>query len=193
MADEICCVCGLPIEGEVFSLRGRTYDSTHYSRIARENRAAAWPIFLTIAILVIFAVVVSFLSGPLSRSVQGAGLIVVETFLAVVPTLIWLYAFYRQDRLEPEPKRYVFGVLALAGLLAAAVGQPVIRNLFQVQDWFTSSRMTAILVSIFIVGFTQEFLKYAAVRYSIFYSAEFDERVDGIIYGAAAGLGYAPC
>ena len=37
----------------------------------------------------------------------------------------------------------------------------------------------------------QEFLKYAAVRYSIYQSREFDERVDGIIYGTAAGLGYA--
>jgi RsiW-degrading membrane proteinase PrsW (M82 family) len=42
-----------------------------------------------------------------------------------------------------------------------------------------------------IVGITQEFLKYAAVRYSVFGSVEFDERIDGIIYGAAAGLGYA--
>src|SRR5205814_9037650 len=30
-----------------------------------------------------------------------------------------------------------------------------------------------------------------AVRYTVCYSSEFDERVDGIIYGAAAGLGYA--
>ncbi len=42
-----------------------------------------------------------------------------------------------------------------------------------------------------VIGITQEFLKYAAVRYTVFGSAEFDERIDGIIYGAAAGLGYA--
>jgi RsiW-degrading membrane proteinase PrsW (M82 family) len=41
------------------------------------------------------------------------------------------------------------------------------------------------------VGAVQEFLKYAAVRYTNFRSPEFDERIDGIIYGAAAGLGYA--
>ena len=48
-----------------------------------------------------------------------------------------------------------------------------------------------LLAGICIIGITQEFLKYAAVRYSVFRSAEFDERIDGIIYGAAAGLGYA--
>jgi RsiW-degrading membrane proteinase PrsW (M82 family) len=47
------------------------------------------------------------------------------------------------------------------------------------------------LAGICVVGITQEFLKYAAVRYTVFGSAEFDERIDGIIYGAAAGLGYA--
>jgi protease PrsW len=54
-----------------------------------------------------------------------------------------------------------------------------------------SNLIINILGSIFIVGFVQEFLKYAAVRYTVFNSVEFDERVDGIIYGAAAGLGYA--
>ena len=33
-------------------------------------------------------------------------------------------------------------------------------------------------------------MKYAGVRFTIFLSREFDERVDGIIYGAAIGLGY---
>ena len=42
-----------------------------------------------------------------------------------------------------------------------------------------------------MIGFIQEFLIYAALRYTVYYSPEFDERVDGIIYAAAAGLGYA--
>jgi hypothetical protein len=37
----------------------------------------------------------------------------------------------------------------------------------------------------------QEFLKYAAVRFSVFPLPEFDELMDGILYGTAAGLGYA--
>jgi RsiW-degrading membrane proteinase PrsW (M82 family) len=111
--------------------------------------------------------------------------------MAIVPALIWLFAFLQQDRLEPEPKRYVFGVFILGALLAQAVGQPLIRDFFGIQNWASGNALVNILASILIAGFIQEFLKYAAVRYTVFYSGEFDERVDGIIYGAAAGLGYA--
>jgi RsiW-degrading membrane proteinase PrsW (M82 family) len=48
-----------------------------------------------------------------------------------------------------------------------------------------------LLASILVIGFVQEFLVYASVRYSIYRSRDFDERVDGVIYAIAAGLGYA--
>jgi RsiW-degrading membrane proteinase PrsW (M82 family) len=35
----------------------------------------------------------------------------------------------------------------------------------------------------------QEFFKYASVRYTVFFSREFDEPLDGIVYCTAAGLG----
>ena len=93
--------------------------------------------------------------------------------------------------MEPEPKGYVGGVFLLGGLLASAIGIPVLRDVFRTSEWLGSSTVTTILGSILVIGVVQEFLKYAAVRYSIYQSREFDERVDGIIYGTAAGLGYA--
>ena len=59
------------------------------------------------------------------------------------------------------------------------------------QDWVGRSLVVNLLGSILIIGFVQEFLKYAAVRYSIYLLPEFDERMDGILYATAAGLGYA--
>jgi RsiW-degrading membrane proteinase PrsW (M82 family) len=50
---------------------------------------------------------------------------------------------------------------------------------------------TTIVGGILVVGFIQEFLKYAAVRYSIYNSEEYDEPTDGVVYATAAGLGYA--
>ena len=38
---------------------------------------------------------------------------------------------------------------------------------------------------------TQEFLKYAAVRFSVYYAADFDEAIDGIIYTTAVAVGFA--
>ncbi|OIN95807.1 MAG: hypothetical protein AUJ21_02595, partial [Anaerolineae bacterium CG1_02_58_13] len=118
-------------------------------------------------------------------------LLLTGVLLALVPAVIWLGVFYQQDRLEPEPKGFVLGVFALGALLAAAVGMPLVENVFHVSDWLYTDALTTILGGILVVGFTQEFLKYAAVRYSMYNSAEFDEATDGVVYATAAGLGYA--
>jgi RsiW-degrading membrane proteinase PrsW (M82 family) len=160
-------------------------------RLARENKAAAGPLLVTVGAVVLFAAVMAVLFGLLDWHIEGGWLVLAGIVMALVPALIWLFAFLQQDRLEPEPKRYVFGVFILGALLAQAVGQPLIRDFFGIQNWAAGNVLINILASILIAGFIQEFLKYAAVRYTVFYSSEFDERVDGIIYGAAAGLGYA--
>jgi RsiW-degrading membrane proteinase PrsW (M82 family) len=184
-------VCHRPIEGEVFTLGGRTYDAEHYRGLAGENRAAAMPLLVAVGGIVIFAAIIALLGRLLPGTLEGPVLLTAGVIVAVVPALIWLVAFYLQDQREPEPKEYVFGLFLLGALLAAAVGQPIIRDVFRVQEWTSASAILAILASIFIIGFVQETLIYAAIRHTIYRSAEFDERVDGIIYGAAVGLGYA--
>jgi len=118
-------------------------------------------------------------------------LLPVGIVLALVPAAIWLAFFYAQDRAEPEPRQYVLGVAALGALLALALGQPFINEFARVQEWLDQDQLTQIIGSILIVGVVQESLKYAAVRSSIYHAPEFDERVDGVLYGTAAGLGYA--
>ncbi len=146
---------------------------------------------LEIGGIVLFAAVVALLDYLLNPALNGVALILVGIVLTLVPAAIWLLAFYRQDYLEPEPRQYVLGVFILGALLAQALGQPLIRDLFQVQTWANTDTLTSLLSAVLIVGVIQEFLKYAAVRYTVFGSAEFDQPVDGIIYGASAGLGYA--
>jgi protease PrsW len=187
----VCVVCDRPIEDEVFTLGGRTYDAEHYQRVARENKAAAMPLLITVGAVVLYAALLALVFQFTDLQLDGWQLVLAGVIMALVPALIWLFAFYQQDRLEPEPKHFVIGVFLLGALLSEGIGQPLIREVLHVQDWIGSSVLTGILGSILIVGFIQEFLKYAAVRYTVYNSAEFDERVDGIIYGAAAGLGYA--
>ncbi len=176
---------------KTYTIGGRVYTRDEYTRLARENKAAAGPLLVTVGAVVIFAAIMAVLFGLFDWKLEGGWLVVAGLVMAIVPALIWLFAFLQQDRLEPEPKRYVFGVFILGALLAQAVGQPLIRDFFGIQNWASGNALVNILASILIAGFIQEFLKYAAVRYTVFYSGEFDERVDGIIYGAAAGLGYA--
>jgi len=182
---------GAAVGERIYVLGGRSYSETQYRNLARENRAAAWPLLVSVGAVVIFAAAVAALFGLSGLKLEGTGLYIAGIVMALVPAAIWLVAFYSQDRLEPEPKSFVIGVFLLGAALAVGIGQPLIRNFFGVQNWTGNNLGVDLLAAILIVGFTQEFLKYAAVRYTVFYTREFDERVDGIIYGAAAGLGYA--
>ena len=191
MAEMVCCICGEPAGPEPRRIGGRTYCERHYARVTAPHRGVWATGIVQIAALVVFVLVVEVILSATPLTFSPTGLLISGIVFALVPALMWLGFFYAQDRLEPEPKSYVFGVFMLGGLLAYAIGIPLLRDVFHTQDWLSTSPLTNILGAILVVGMTQEFLKYAAVRFSIFNSREFDERVDGIVYGTAAGLGYA--
>ena len=157
-----------------------------------QHQSSIWQADLvSVVLLVVFVLVVFGLERLIQPSFNSTTLILTGVVLAIVPAVIWLGFFYRRDRMEPEPKGMVFSVFLLGGLIAAALGIPVLNGLFAIDGWLNSSAVSQVLVGILVVGFVHEFLKYAAVRYSVFGSAEYDEPIDGIIYATAAGLGYA--
>jgi RsiW-degrading membrane proteinase PrsW (M82 family) len=186
-----CCVCHKPVADHAPRLGRRAYCDEHYAKVCRD-RGSVWRSgIVNLVAVVIFAAFVAILAGLTKPALEGASLVVVGVVLALVPALLWLAFFYAQDLLEPEPKGYVIGVFVLGALLASAVGIPAVRDLFHVQDWIGRNLLVNLLGSILVIGFIQEFLKYAAVRYSVYLLPEFDERMDGILYGTAAGLGFA--
>jgi RsiW-degrading membrane proteinase PrsW (M82 family) len=159
---------------------------------APQERKHVWrDEFLLITSLIVFVGVVYGLDNTLKPVFTTSTLLLTGVFLALVPAAIWLVFFYMQDRVEPEPKHFVLGIFGLGALLASAVGIPLVENIFRTSHWLYADTLTTILGGILVVGFTQEFLKYAAVRFSIYHSDEFDEPTDGVIYATAAGLGYA--
>lgn len=191
MTQTVCCVCNTPLEEPAKTFGGRYFCDRHYAKIS-QNRKAMWTATLIlITVLVLFVLLVSALSPGFAETLTPSGLTLLGVVLALVPAALWLGIFYLQDRAEPEPKGYVLGVFFLGALLARAVGQPLIEEVFQVNTWASDQFGLKLAAGILIVGTIQEFLKYAAVRYTMFRSQELDELVDGIVYGAAAGLGYA--
>jgi RsiW-degrading membrane proteinase PrsW (M82 family) len=156
------------------------------------NRLSVWRTELSYLIgLLVFVGIVELIVWAFNPRLSGFWLGLVSLLLALIPAAIWLAIFYSQDRREPEPKQYVIGVAVLAGLLASTIGRPLTYGYFQVDKWLNRDVVPEILGSILILGFVTSFLIYAAVRFSIFYSSEFDQRLDGVVYGSAAGLGYA--
>ena len=144
-----------------------------------------------IVALIIYVLAVELLLRITDIKPKGGAAIVVSLVLAGIPALIWMAFFYAQDRTEPEPLRNVVLVAGAAGLLAVAVGQPMITKAFGVNEWITRSTWTQIIGSILVIGFVQEFCKYFAIRSTVYESDAINQRVDGVVYGAAAGVGYA--
>ncbi len=115
--------------------------------------------------------------------------------LSGVPALFWLGFFYLMDRHEPEPKQLVIGVCVLGALVAAPLADFVMwqaaPSVALELPGISPFSLDRVLEAVFIVGLTQEMCKYAAVRYSIYMSREFDEPMDGIVYMMACGTGFA--
>jgi RsiW-degrading membrane proteinase PrsW (M82 family) len=157
------------------------------------ERGSVWQADVaSIIILVLFVLLVYAVERFAQPSFSSNGLLITGVILAIIPAIIWLAFFYRRDLLEPEPKHLVFQLFVLGGLLAAAIGAPLVNNVFEIPNWLSSSSfMTQILAGWLIVGMIHETLVYAAVRFTVYNTAEFDEETDGVVYATAAGIGYA--
>ena len=184
-----CCICGDPVPPPYNLLGGRPYCARHFAAVNKPHPGFWRAGLLQIAALALFSAVVALLAGQVAGldgvALTGAGLAV-----ALVPTVLWLAYFYRQDHLEPEPKTNLALVFGIALLLAEAVGRHVIHDWFRVGSWAVGTTLTSLLAAILIVGFTYQAITYVAIRV-IYATPEFDERMDGIVYGTVAGLGLA--
>ena len=137
-------------------------------------------------LVVLFSYIVE---RTLDLSINSVLRSLISLFIAFVPPLIWLTVFYRQDRLEPEPNSFVFKTLILGALVQKALYVPIMNIVMPEAQ--TGPIITDYIFSVILVALLQESMKLLAVRYSIYVSDEFDEKIDGIIYGSALGLGFA--
>jgi len=183
-----CRICDAPATRSVGAY---AFCEHHFERSRHARRGGREADIGSIVLLVAFVLVVYVIDALVQPSLGDGALIVIGLLLALIPAVVWLAFFYRQDRLEPEPRTMVIGVFLLGLLIATAVGIPVIDRMFDVGSWLFASPLVHLAGGILVVGFVQEGLKYLALRLSIYGSREFDERTDGIIYGTAIGLGFA--
>ncbi|MEZ0342695.1 PrsW family glutamic-type intramembrane protease [Mycobacterium sp. pV006] len=145
----------------------------------------------TVVLLILLALVGVLLTafGGTLFELSETTRLIVGLLLAIVPAVLWLGLFYAQDHLEPEPHHYVVGLFVLGGLLGGAVEQPLLRDFLKVQLWAPSGILSELLANIFVHGLLTAALVYVAVRFTVLPTPEFDERVDGIIYGTSVALG----
>jgi len=164
------------------------------SRLARvaNHRLSFWTgIVFALLGLLLFVLIFNLVFPTIGDNLSEGALILLGMIFSVVPAGLWLAFFYRLDRQEPEPVEMVFNIFIIGMLLTAALYQPVLQGVFEIDRWLYDHWWSQLFGGILVVGFFEQFLVYATVRYGIFYRPEFDERMDGIIYAIAAGLGFA--
>ena len=191
MSEPTASPCRVCAEPAVRQLGAYALCQLHYDRATRERPHVWRAQAIALAILVAMVVVASILGAAVGRSLTGVPLIVIGLVIAVVPAVVWMVLFYREDRVEPEPRAYVIGVAALGALLASGVGIPFLGNVLAIGSWVGDNVVVQLVASIIGIGLVEAALVYAAVRATVYGTSEFDEATDGIIYGTAAGLGYA--
>ena len=102
--------------------------------------------------------------------------------ISILPGVLWLILFYRSDRFDPEPKKLVARTFMVGAIVAAAMAL-VYQGLP-----FVASMVT---MAIFVAPVVEESAKFLIVRWTVYHRKEFDEPIDGIVYAAAAALGFA--
>ena len=185
-----CCICNEALEPPYKRLGQRVYCAKHFASVDKPHTGYWRAGILQIVAMGVFAAIVAVIVESVG-ALTGTPLIIAGLFLAIVPTALWLMYFYQQDRAEPEPKTKIAGVFLLALILTDFIGLRLIYDGFRFGDWSGTNQITSLLGSIFIIGFTLEAIKYFTVRIVVFATEEFDERMDGIVYGTIAGLGVA--
>jgi protease PrsW len=119
--------------------------------------------------------------------------LLVSLFFGFAPMFLFAAFVYWLDRYEKEPK-ILFGAAFIWGVVIAAGGALIINTIFGIGIYiFTGSESAAEMGTVSIVApIVEESLKGLAVAIVFFmFYKEFDSILDGLIYGAVIGLGFA--
>jgi RsiW-degrading membrane proteinase PrsW (M82 family) len=111
---------------------------------------------------------------------------------ALLPSLLLIWYFYSRD-VFPEPRRVLertFGLGCLVTLPVLVVAVPL---LFLVVTPLTAVNPVAgaVAAAFLTAAIPEEFFKFLVVLLYCSRQPEFDEPMDGIVYGAVASLGFA--
>jgi RsiW-degrading membrane proteinase PrsW (M82 family) len=115
---------------------------------------------------------------------------------AALPSLFWLWLFRRHDHREPEPLLWVLFCF-VSGALVVIPALPIENMLYlvaldlrpaSIPDGTALAELWGLFVPVVVV---EELVKFLAFLVPLCFCRHLDEPLDGIIYGGAAGLGFA--
>ena len=111
--------------------------------------------------------------------------------LIISPCLLWLFFSLRGEYRVSQPRQHLIAVVILTMLVASAVGSPLLDQYFRVDTWLPlAPALNRILGYTLTAGIIEGIIKYIILRYTI-WPQHLRERLDGVAYGIATGIGYA--
>ena len=146
--------------------------------------------WLNIACQALFVALLFAVGSATPIPLSGVPRTVVLALLVLLPSALWTGFFYLQDRRAPEPSREVL-LAFLAGMAAASlVALPAEAHVFRLREWMYGSLASLAAGATLVRGALVSLLFYGTLRYGFAPSAEFDEPIDGPVYGAFIGSGF---
>jgi RsiW-degrading membrane proteinase PrsW (M82 family) len=125
----------------------------------------------------------------------GSGMHYLVAASGAIPAILVMLYFDWIDRKRPEPwgLRYAVMGVGLLTVIPAVMFELSFTQIYAAGEHHhhATSYGDAAFNSFVVAGSVEEASKIAAVFMVVWYSKHFDERMDGIVYGARAGLGFA--
>ena len=155
------------------------------TRVYHGAVAVTRAVFILIALLIVLA---QFLLGGIGATLADRPAAVGLVALSVIPAFGLVWYVYRADVTEGEPLDLLVGTFVLGVLFAGFAA--LINSLLQPALALVPVVGT-VLFFYLVVGPVEETVKWLAVRLLPYRSERFGAVIDGAVYGAAAGLGFA--
>jgi RsiW-degrading membrane proteinase PrsW (M82 family) len=166
------------------------YDvATWEERTSLDGLATAVYWFVTrLAGLIVLLLAIGILYAIGGFRILGSPGVITLTLLSVLPALALAGYVWRSDMTSSEPLYLLILTFVLGMLTAnfAAVVNSISRPLFQPLGF-----LGTVLFFYLVVGPIEETVKLLAVWLFAYHSDHFDAVIDGAVYGAMAGLGFA--
>lgn len=105
--------------------------------------------------------------------------------LAVAPGLYILWYFHHADKYKNESPWLLFGTFVLGAVFA------IVSIFLEPKSAPNVGILATFAFFLFQIASVEELAKFAAVRILAYRSPQFDEAMDGIIFGIAAAMGFA--
>lgn len=147
--------------------------------------------FFNVVFQIVFLIGMSLLKPGALQLDGGTGHFAFLFVIVLIPSITWTIFYYLQDRRYPEPLSYLMAAFISGVTAAAAIAFPLIHVVFKTWSWIYADSRLFVLGSFFIYGSLFSTLMYLVLRYGFYGSIQFDEPVDGMIYGAFSGTGFA--